>query len=115
MATATKRTAPARKPSEKSALDYLQHALEDLDNARAKAKQDARTSIDRAVDRVRDAVKDLNSRAHEEAHDWEERLEHVSDEARLEFGRVAIRAQATPGALTELAAEVRRRKRALGG
>ena len=57
---------------------------------------------------------DLNSRAHHEAHDWEERLEHVLDDARLEFGRVAIRTQGTPEALTELAAEIRRRKRARG-
>jgi hypothetical protein len=113
MATATKRTPPARRPSEKSTLDYLQHALEDLDHARAKAQQDARASIESAVERVRDAMKDLNSRAHDEAHDWEERLDHVSDEARLEFGRVAIRAQDTPEALTELSAEIRRRKRAL--
>jgi len=113
MATATKRTAHARRPAETSTLDYLQHALDDLDHARAHAQQDARASIDSAVVRVRDAVKDLNSRAHDEAHEWEERLEHVSSEARLEFGRTAIRAQGTPEALTELAAEIRRRKRAL--
>jgi hypothetical protein len=113
MATATKRKAPARRPTEKSTLDYLQHALDDLDKARAKAQQDARASIDSAVARVRDAVKDLNSRAHDEAHDWEERLDHVSEEARVEFGRVAIRAQDTPDALAELATEIRRRKREL--
>ena len=59
-------------------------------------------------------MKDLGSRAHDEAHEWQERLEHASDEARLELGRAAIRAQGTPEALTELAAEARRRKRALG-
>jgi hypothetical protein len=113
MATATKRKPPVRRPAEKSTLDYLQRALDDLDRARAKAQKDARASIDSAVARVRDAVKDLNSRAHDEAHDWEERLDHVSEEARLEFGRVAIRAQDTPDALTELATEIRRRKREL--
>ena len=113
MATATKRVAPARRPAEKSTLDYLQHALDDLDNAREHAQQDARASIDTAVDRIHRAVKDLRSRAQDEAHDWQERLERVSDEARLELGRTAIRAQGTPEALTELAAEVRRRKRAM--
>jgi acetyl-CoA carboxylase alpha subunit len=113
MATATKRVAPARRPAEKSTLDYLQRALDDLDHARGHAQQDARASIDNAVDRIRDAVKDIGSRAQDEAHEWQDRLEHVSAEARLELGRAAIRAQGTPEALTELAAEVRRRKQAL--
>jgi uncharacterized protein YicC (UPF0701 family) len=114
MATATKRVAPARRPGEKGTLDYLQHALDDLDHARGHAQQEARASIDTAVDRIHRAVKDLRSRAGDEAHDWQERLERLSDEARLERGRAAIRAQGTPEALTDLAAEVRRRKRAMG-
>jgi hypothetical protein len=70
MATATKktpakkiRTAPpraaARKPVEKSTLDYLQHALDDLKKAREKAQHDVRANIDSAIERIRKALGDF--------------------------------------------------------
>lgn len=112
MATAIKK-APAPKPAGKSALDYLQKALEDLDRAREQAQQEARVNIDSAVDRIRDVRKDLSTRAHDEAGDLQSRLDHASEELRRELGRTAIRAQRTPEALTAMQAEIRDRKRKL--
>jgi hypothetical protein len=112
MATATKK-APAPKPAEKSSLDSLQQALDDLDSAREQAQHEVRASIDAAVDRIRDARNDLTTRAHHEAGDLQSRLEHASEEVRREIGRTAIRAQRTPDALTAMQAEIRDRKRKL--
>lgn len=112
MATATKK-APASKPADQSSLDYLQQALDDLDSARRQAQHEVRAGIDSAVDRIRDARKELATRAHDEADDLQARLERVSEEARMEIGRTAIRAQRTPEALTAMQAEIRDRKRVL--
>jgi hypothetical protein len=112
MATATK-TQPATKPAEKTSLDYLQQALDDLDNARLQAQQEVRSSIDSAVERIREARKELTTRAHGEADDLQARLDRATDEVRLELGRTAIRAQRTPEALTAMQAEIRDRKRKL--
>jgi hypothetical protein len=112
MATPTKK-APAPKPAEKSSLDYLQQALDDLDSAREQAQHEVGASIDAAVDRIRDARNDLTTRAHDEAGDLQSRLEHASEEVRREIGRTAIRAQRTPDALTAMQAEIRDRKRKL--
>ena len=111
--TAATKKAPAPKPAEKSVLEYLQHALEDLARAREQAQQDARAGIDAAVERIRGVRKDLGARAHDEADELQTRLEHASDDALMEFGRAAIRAQRTPEALTEMQTEIRDRKRKL--
>ena len=111
--TAATKKAPAPKPAKKSSLDYLQAALEDLARAREQAQQEARAGIDSAVERIRGVRKDLGARAHDEADELQTRLEHASDDALMEFGRAAIRAQRTPEALTEMQAEIRDRKRKL--
>jgi hypothetical protein len=110
MTTATK-TAPVHKPAQKSSLDYLQHALDDLAHAREQAQAEARKGIDSAIERIREVRKDLGARARDEADEMQARLEHASDEALREFGRAAVRAQRTPEALTELQTEIRARKR----
>ena len=97
--TAATKKAPAPKPAEKSTLEYLQHALEDLAHARERAQQDARAGIDSAVERIRGVRKDMGARAHDEAEELQTRLEHASDDALMEFGRAAVRAQRTPEAL----------------
>ena len=121
MATATKSAKPTPKPvakKGKSSLDYLQLALNDLDKARAQAQEEARVSIDEAVDRIREAAQELRGKAAEPARDFdepddEERLEQMSEDARRELGKLAIRAQKSPEALAELSAEIRQRKAAL--
>ena len=73
MTAATKR-APAPKPAQKSSLEYLQHALDDLARAREQAQQEARAGIDSAVERIRGVRKDLGARAHDEAEELQTRL-----------------------------------------
>jgi hypothetical protein len=116
MATATKSAKPTHKPvakQHKGSLDYLQMALDDLGKARTQVQKTARGNIDEAVDRIRDAVQELRGKAAEPARDFEERLEHMSEEARRELGKKAIQAQKSPEALAELSKEIRHRKAAL--
>ena len=111
--TAVTQKAPARKPAEKSSLDYLKHALDDLAHAREQAQQEARSGIDAAIERIQQVRKDLGARARDEADDLQIRLEHASDDALREFGRAAVLAQRSPEALTEMQAAIRARKRML--
>jgi F0F1-type ATP synthase membrane subunit b/b' len=112
MATAT-RTPTRRKAPEPGTLDFLQRALEDLNQAREHAQQDAQSGIDDATERIRAAADDVRKRLREEADELQRRLEHASEEARVELGLVAIRAQRSPEALSVLAREIRRAKDAL--
>jgi uncharacterized protein YicC (UPF0701 family) len=102
-----RRTASASQPS---SMDYIQQALEDLDKARGRAGDELRVNVDHAVERLRKAATELRSRAEDEASDGEGALEHASEEMRRELGRLAVRAQRTPEALTEMSTEIRRRK-----
>lgn len=119
MATATRtadrpaRTRTRAKVAEPGTLDFLQRALEDLNQAREHAQKDAQAGIDDATERIRAAVEDVRSRLREEADELQARLDRASDEARLELARAVIRAQRTPDALTELAREIRHAKDAL--
>ena len=112
MATAT-RTPTRRKTPEPGTLDFLQRALEDLNQAREHAQQDAQSGIDDATERIRAAADDVRKRLREEAEELQRRLEHASEEARVELGLVAIRAQRSPEALGVLGREIRRAKEAL--
>ena len=56
--TARKRVA-TRKPVEKSTLDYLQHAIDDLKKAREQAQHEVRSNIDSAIDRIRKALTEM--------------------------------------------------------
>ena len=67
--TAVTQKAPARKPAEKSSLDYLKHALDDLAHAREQAQQEARSGIDAAIERIQKVRKDLGARTRDEADD----------------------------------------------
>jgi hypothetical protein len=103
------RPAPAAR-RQRSSLDYVQKALEDLDKARGRATDELRESIDSAIERLRHVASDLRSRAEDETSQWERSLERASEEVRRELGRRAVRAQRTPGALTELSTEIRKRR-----
>lgn len=106
-----KRAEPApAAPRQLSSLDYIQQALEDLDKARGRATDELRETIDRATERLRRAAADLRSRAEDETSQFEESLERATEEVRRELGRRAIHAQRTPDALTELSAEIRKRR-----
>jgi hypothetical protein len=68
MATATK-TPPAKKKAEKTTLDYLELAVENLDKARAHAQKDARGQIEALVERVRGTMKDVAAEAQRRARE----------------------------------------------
>ena len=69
-----------------------------------------REGIDRAVDGLRDTLKEMRSRATVQAEDLEDALVRADENARRELGRVAVRAQRTNAALTDLTREIRARK-----
>ena len=78
MATATKKATAkrpaatrARKPAakkEKGTLDYLELALENLNQAREHALKDARAQIDSAMERIRETIKDVTAELRKRTH-----------------------------------------------
>lgn len=109
MAT-TSTTKSKSKPTEKTAVDHLQAALDSLDKARTTAQGDLREQLDEATDRVREAVDDLRGRAGDELREIEDSLERASDTLIVELGLRGIRAQRNVESLTKLSAEIRKRK-----
>jgi hypothetical protein len=115
MATATKPRKAATPAAPPSSTQRFQDALKDLDEARQRASGDARDAIDAATDRVREIAQDAADRAQQEVHDWQRALERAGDDVRQQLGVMAVRVQATPEALTAMAAEIRKRKAELTG
>jgi len=62
------------------------------------------------MERMSDIARDIRKRGEDEAADWQHALEHTTEEMRRDLGGRAVRAQQTRGALTELAAEIKKRK-----
>jgi uncharacterized protein YicC (UPF0701 family) len=81
--------------TEKTSLDYLQMAVQDLDRARERAGEELRAVIDDAVRKLREAIEDLRRRAESQTAEWEKSLEHAADDVLLERGRRAAMASAT--------------------
>lgn len=100
----------ATKTAAVSPVDHVRKAIDELDEARAEAGQQARERIDSTIDRLRELAGDLSTRMKDQAGEFQDMLESAPDDLRLEFGRRVVRAQRTPEALTALAGEVRRRK-----
>jgi uncharacterized protein YicC (UPF0701 family) len=111
-ATTTGSETPSGK-TEKAPVDYLQDALHDLDQAREKAGEDVSARIDSARDRINDAREDMSDRGRDQITDWRDQLERAADDALVELGRWAIRAQRRPEALTELSTEISKREESL--
>ena len=112
-APATVRTPTAHKPAppaRRTSVDYLEDALKDLGKAREKGGEEIRASIDAAMERVREAAKELGSRGQDQVGEWQKSLDAAADDALRELGRMTIRAQRSPEALTELSAEIRKRR-----
>ncbi|MGZ6670896.1 MAG: hypothetical protein ACXVFM_00935 [Solirubrobacteraceae bacterium] len=112
-APATARTPTAHKPASpvrRTSVDYLEDALKDLGKARDKGGEEIRASIDAAMERVREAAKELGSRGQDQVGEWQKTLDAAADDALRELGRMTIRAQRSPEALTELSAEIRKRR-----
>jgi len=103
-ATKDGKAARRKQRSKKTSADYLQDALDDLGKARDKGGEEVRASIEDAMERIRAASKDMRTR------DWPRTLGDAVEDVRREFGRLAVHAQRTPDAISELTREIRRRR-----
>jgi hypothetical protein len=110
--------------SAQMAADYLEHALEDLNQARQGPQGEMRAAIESAAERTREVLhalkgtvtgraEELRTRRQEQTWEWQRELEEASDEARLELGIEVVRAQRTSEALDAMAHEIKRRKEEL--
>lgn len=95
---------------ELSAAEYLEHAIDDLKEARDQAGAEIREKIDSAMTRARQALAEFRAGAGERKEEWRHMLEDASDEARRDIGIYAVRAQRSPEALKQLEGEVRERR-----
>jgi uncharacterized protein YicC (UPF0701 family) len=113
------------KTDEQTVTDYLEHAVEDLNEARQQAGEEVRAAIDSAISRSREALDDLRgdaeeraeklrSRAEERAGEWQSTLEDATEDVRRELGIRAIRAQHSKEALDALSDEIKSQKKTLG-
>ena len=110
---------------EQTAVDYLEHAVEDLKQAGQEAGEDVRSAIDSAISRTREALDDLRSGAEDRAErlrsscrraaprEWQDALEDASEDARRELGVRAVRAQRRGDALDAMAEEIKQHKKEL--
>lgn len=109
---------------QQTAVDYLEHAVDDLHQARQEAQEEIRSSIDSAISRAREALDEVRSdasdraeklrdHAQERAHDWQQALEDATEDVRRELGVRAVRAQRTGDALDAMADEIKGRREEL--
>lgn len=110
---------------EQTAVDYLEHAVEDLKQAGQEGGEEVRSAIDSAINRTREALEDLRSaaeeraekirtRAEDRAAEWQRTLEDATEDTRRELGKRAVRAQRSKDALDEMADEIKKRENELG-
>jgi hypothetical protein len=96
MATAT------RKPAKRAAAKKPA--------AKKPAAGDAGAQLDRAAERLRDVASELRVRAEDEVKEFQSALDRAGEQLRVELGRRAIHAQGSTAALTQLSAEIRKRR-----
>ena len=110
--------------TDQTAADYVEHALDDLNQARQGAQAETRAAIESAAERTREVLHDLKAnvtgraeelrtRHKEQTWKWQRELEEASDQVRLELGIEVVRAQRTSQALDAMAHEIKRRKKEL--
>jgi hypothetical protein len=81
--------------TDQTAADYVEHALDDLNQACQGAQAETR------------------ARQREQRWEWQRELEEASDQVRLELGIEVVRAQRTSQALDAMAHEIKCRKKEL--
>ncbi len=115
----------ATQTEEQTVANYLEHAVEDLNQARQQAGEEIRTAIDSAISRSREALEDLRSdaeqrtvslrtRAEERAGEWQQTLEDATEDMRRDLGVRAVHAQRSKDALDAMAEEIKQQKKHLG-
>jgi uncharacterized protein YicC (UPF0701 family) len=114
----------APETEEQTVATYVEHAVEDLNQARQQAGDEVRSAIDSAISRSREALEDLRSDAQERAEnlreraearasEWQKTLEDTTEDARRELGVRAVHAQRTKDALDAMADEIKHQKKNL--
>jgi uncharacterized protein YicC (UPF0701 family) len=114
----------ATQTEEQTVVTYLEHAVEDLNQARQQAGEEMRSAIDSALSRSREALDDLRAdtkertvrlrgRAEERAGEWQHTLEDATEDMRRELGVRAVHAQRTKDALDAMAEEIKQQKKHL--
>ena len=110
--------------TDQTAADYVEHALDDLKQARQGAQAEMRAAIESAAERTREVLHDLKgdvteraeelrTRHKEQTWEWQRELEEASDEGLLELGIEVAPAQRTTQALDAIAHEIKHRKKEL--
>jgi hypothetical protein len=117
-------TREEQQEQELSTADYLERALDELEQARREAAEEVRSAIDSAIGRSRDALEHLRTGAEDRAEHLKEvtedrlaemqrSLEEASDEARREFGIRTVRAQRSQAALSAMSEEIKQQQKEL--
>ncbi|MGZ5311125.1 MAG: hypothetical protein ACXWFN_05325 [Solirubrobacterales bacterium] len=115
-------TMASKEETEKTAAEFLESALEDLNEARLQAEHDLRAAIDSAIARAREALDDVRSdagdraerlrgRLDERAEELQSTLEEVPEDARRELGVRSVRAQRTEEALKAMSDAIAERRK----
>jgi len=114
----------ATKTDEQTAIDHLEHAVDDLKQAGQEAGDEIRSTIDSAISRAREALEDLRtdagdragrfrSRSEERAGEWQQALEDASEDVRRELGVRAVRVQGNEETLDVIEHELKERRQAI--
>jgi len=98
-----------------SVSENLQKAMDDLRSAGEKATGEVRANIDDAVERLREASSEASSSASDQMASWRNALEDATEEVRVQFGKLAVRAQDSVDSIDEVAKELEERRKSLGG
>jgi hypothetical protein len=117
-------TREEQQEQELSTADYLERALDELEQARREAAEEVRSAIDSAIGRSRDALEHLRTGAEDRAEHLKEvtedrlaemqrSLEEASDDARREFGIRTVRAQRSQAALGAMSEEIKQQQKEL--
>ena len=97
--------------AKKGVLADIQGAIDDLLSAGEKATGDVRSGIDAAIAQLREASSEATSVAQGQVEEWRQTLEQTTEDARVELGKLAVKAQSNEDALKVIEAEAKTRRK----
>lgn len=99
--------------AKQSVLAEIQGAIDDLVSAGEKATGDVRSGIDAAISQLREASNDVTTLAQDQVDEWRQTLEQTTEDARVELGKLAVKAQSNEDALKLIESEAKARRKEL--
>lgn len=99
--------------AKKGVLADIQGAIDDLLSAGEKATGDVRSGIDAAIAQLREASSEATSVAQGQVEEWRQTLEQTTEDARVELGKLAVKAQSNEDALKVIESEAKARRKEL--